>query len=144
MLAQLGHFLVASLLIISQTGLLINAHYCQGEAKQAAFFVDPGSCHTAASAKKMDMPADCPMHGHMDHSGEDDKGCCSNQSFFQKISIDQLVFDQDLPEFSIALPTPPATVFLSLDQVAPSLSSFIHPPPKWHTDLTVLLQVFRL
>lgn len=142
MLAQLGHFLVASLLIISQTGLLINAHYCQGEAKQATFFVDPGSCHSAASAKK--MPADCPMHGHMDHSGEDDNGCCSNQSFFQKISIDQLVFAQDLPEFSAALSIPSALTPLSLAQAVRAVPSFIHPPPKWRTDLTVLLQVFRL
>lgn len=137
----LFHLGIGVLLIISQAGLLINAHYCQGEAKKAAFFVDPGSCHSDASANS---PASCPLHGHDESQDPEHNGCCHDQSIFQKIVIDQLVFTQDLPVWSAAMATRPNS---SLDLCLPffcTIPPFLHPPPRQRTNLTILFQVFRL
>lgn len=89
MAARFLHIVLALITLLSSTGVVLNKHYCQGNLKNATFFVQPHSCHTADR-----MPA-CSHH----QSESEDNGCCSNHADYlkQKIDLQQVGFDTQVP-----------------------------------------------
>lgn len=133
------HIALAYILILSQTGLLINTHFCQGERKQASVFAEAPTCHSK-SAKK-EMPATCPMHAQM----ADEKSCCDDESVFLNSDIDQWVSATVMPPIPVATVLPkmwtPRLVSSTLKGVFPPA---FESPPKISDDLGILFQVFRI
>jgi hypothetical protein len=133
------HISLAYLLILSQTGLSINTHFCQGKRKQSSVFTQAPTCHS--KSVKAEMPASCPMHAQM----MDEKSCCDNESSYHKSDIDQWVTATVMPGTPVAVVLPnPWTPRL----ITPSLRGVFPPvyesPPKIFSDLGILFQVFRL
>jgi len=133
------HITLVYLLIISQTGLLINTHFCQGERKHASVIKEAPTCHSKAARE--DMPASCPMHSNM----TDEKSCCDNESTYSKSDIDQWVAATVMPTVPLATVIPeiwtPRLVSSTLKGVFPPV---FESPPKIGDDLGILFQVFRL
>jgi len=133
------HIPLAYLLILSQTGLLINTHFCQGERKHSSVFTEAPTCHS--KSVKAEMPASCPMHAQK----MDEKSCCDNRSSYYKSDIDQWVTATVLPSAPVpmVLPKPwtPRLVNSSLKGIFPPV---FESPPKIGADLGILFQVFRL
>ncbi|MBK7478040.1 MAG: hypothetical protein IPN74_07220 [Haliscomenobacter sp.] len=145
-LARFGHVALAALLLLSSAGITLNKHFCQGELRSQALFVQPPSCHAQAAAGR---PA-CPFHDSAPSPKEDaENGCCDDQSIFLKQDGPQQVHTFD---WKLSLPALMPVFFAAPSMILPFWAfsarisalnwAFDLPPPK--VALRILFQVFRI
>ncbi len=144
-LTRFGHAALAALLLLSSAGITLNKHFCRGELRSQALFVQPPSCHAQANPGR---PA-CPYHEDMASPAEDaGNGCCDDRSIILKQDGPQQVQTFDwklsLPVLPALLAIPPtALLFKARFAVISGLSwAFDLPPPK--VAFRILFQVFRI
>lgn len=77
------HILLASLVLLSSTGLVTHMHFCQNELENYSFFLEPDTC------PKEVVKIPCPMHEGMEIEMESEKGCCDDETHYVKLSIEQ-------------------------------------------------------
>ena len=120
------HILVASLLLISTSGVIINKHYSGGELFSASLFVEAESC----------CETSCCQHEH--------KNNCSEESDFYKLIADFTLTEVQDHEQHFHLLINPVGVELDWNNTYShnaSESVLKHPlyrPPPVRDDLTVL------
>lgn len=140
LLQRLLHITLALLLLIGSTGLVLSQHFCRGELKSVALFVEATPCH--AKAKRT-----CPNHPPTPKPAQDTKGCCDTDVDFLQLDADQLAADTSTP--SLQLPVLLAVLQVALDIYPTALSQRTRPhylnykPPLLVRDLPVSLQTFR-
>lgn len=138
MIQRILHITLASLVLFSSTGLLVNQHFCKSELKHSALFAPAKSCHADGG----DMP-NCPFHT----KDTGPEGCCDDHSAFLKHKQEQVSTDLYFPKAAVLMLAPLPVFALSLPAQnldARSLHFLNHKPPLLLRDYRVLLQVFRL
>lgn len=84
MLKKFTHIVLASLVLLSSTGLVTHLHYCQNELKEVSFFLETDPC----PKEKVEKP--CPMHMHSaKHEMPAKKDCCEDETHVSKITTEQ-------------------------------------------------------
>lgn len=74
---------MASLVLLSSTGLVTHMHYCQSELKNFSFYVETDPC------PKEIVKIPCPMHQGMEIEIESGMGCCDDETHYVKITTEQ-------------------------------------------------------
>ncbi|MEM6800340.1 MAG: hypothetical protein AAF696_02990 [Bacteroidota bacterium] len=81
MIRKFLHILLASMVLLSSTGLITHFHYCQNELKEFSFFVEADPC-------PMEMAkVSCPFHQGMEHEVPVDKDCCEDETHYLKMEV---------------------------------------------------------
>lgn len=140
MLHRLFHITLAALLLISSSGLVLSQHFCRGELKSSALFIEAASCHAQPTRKH------CPHHPPAEQTAKPIKGCCDTTVDFLQLDSEQLAADSSLPVFqtAIALCIPG----MQLGNISPIDSDYQQPhylhykPPLLVRDFPVSLQTF--
>ena len=79
MLKRIVHSLLSAIILLSSTGMVVQMHYCMDELQSVSLFVKPDHCHPVAENT-------CPFHAKQDKK----KSCCSEESGFAKLQIEQM------------------------------------------------------
>lgn len=131
--------MLALLMILSSTGLTLAAHFCKGELKEMAFFMQEQNCCPPKAHS-----TDCGDCSEKNHAGD----CCENLSFCAELSeaadvgfrLENLQPVQYDLTFTVAY-----LAALLKPEAAPENTIFAHyPPPVTERDIPVLVQSFLL
>jgi hypothetical protein len=131
---------LAVLVFVSSSGLVFSKHYCQGELKNTALFVEAAPCHGVGKVAK------CPRHAPaQEEDGLNKKGCCDTQTDFLKVEDAQLSTAADF--LTIDTPALLAVLFffLPFEVIAADTKTrhdLHYKPPLLVCDLPVSLQTF--
>ncbi|MEM1214888.1 MAG: hypothetical protein AAGJ82_04345 [Bacteroidota bacterium] len=133
------HLTMAFLLLLSSSGLVVSKHYCRGQLKSVAFFVEATPCH---QNKRL---VSCPVHGTMEITDETEKGCCQTETDWHQLDETQL----DTPTAQLSLQIPAAPAWFATYSLASATTTelksvdYLHyKPPLLVCDLPVRLQTF--
>lgn len=98
--------LLATLMLVTSVGWVVDFHYCQGELQRFSLFSKAASCAEIAAANTPCHQAKNACH-HSPKS-EDHKGCCENESAFLALDVDFMATSlaQDWAKALPATPTP--------------------------------------
>ena len=124
-------------LLISSVGQAMETHYCQGKFKGISFYGVQKSCH-----KEVSIP---PCHKTENNKQAPEKKCCD----YQKVFIDQQVFDAFTPQVTIFNSTPfefayalVAVFFWESDLDKKVYPFHLYTPPKLRRNLQAHFQTF--
>jgi hypothetical protein len=119
---------------------MVSKHFCRGELKSIALFVQATPCHQNKAMKH------CPMHAASDQSGEQEsKGCCDTENKFVKSENEQLATElvSHLTDFPVLLAVLSVLVGLeAADEDHKTRQFLTYKPPLLVCDLSVRLQTF--
>lgn len=140
MLQRVFHISLALLLLISSSGLVLSQHFCRGELKSTALFVEASSCHSKAVRKH------CPHHPPAQKESEPKKGCCDTTTDFLQLDGEQLATDCSIPSLEAPLMLAVLRVVSDVFILETTNSKITHylnyKPPLLVRDLPVSLQTF--
>jgi len=131
------HITLAVFLFFSTTGLPINSHFCTGEYKYSALFVEPTNCCAIVQG-----------HYPSEDSCQDEANqtpCCQNKANFVKSNTNQHLADASVVDFE--LPVIQAVISSNLSSNTNyqwlDIDYLNYKPPLITEDIAVLYQVFR-
>jgi hypothetical protein len=143
LLRKVFHILLAILVFISSSGLMFSKHYCQGELKNTALFVEAASCHSLAKRKF------CPHHNSSTQKETTEvtvnNSCCATVTDFVKNEDHQLSYGIESPVTDILpfLPVMPSGLYTAAPMVNFKAAYYLHyKPPLLVCDFPVCLQTF--
>ncbi len=68
---------------LSANGVVINKHFCRGELKEVALYIDVNGCNGCASHQEVRQTKQNNLSNSELYKGR----CCENDSFFNKIDL---------------------------------------------------------
>ena len=135
------------MVILASAGIMVSKHYCQGEFKNLALFVEAEQCHEVKTRK---AEAHCHSGKNTCQSlGSEDKQekkCCENKTVFLETDdfISTMAPSKISPEFQLIA----VTFILSNDFLFStekrSLKFLNYKPPLIELDIPVLVQSFLI
>ncbi|MEO0469643.1 MAG: hypothetical protein AAF206_08495 [Bacteroidota bacterium] len=134
MLRGLIHIVLAALIFLSSTGMVLQMHYCMDELQSVSLFFKAEHCHPVKKAS-------CPFHAKQ----EQQKSCCTEESGFAKLTIQQIPLLADAGaalDWLIVYPIETKTDGFFSDIFFPHYLNY--KPPLLCPDIPIAVQSFRI
>ncbi|MEL6251393.1 MAG: hypothetical protein AAFR87_05215 [Bacteroidota bacterium] len=139
MIRKILHILLASMILLSSTGLVTHLHYCQNELKEFSFFVEADSCLPDF------ITVSCPLHPEgMKVKNPDKKDCCEDEIHYEKLDIEQQTksFEVELIKDFLQLAIIPVNDLHIEEEVLQANHYLNYKPPLLYAKLQSELQTF--
>lgn len=133
------------IVILASAGIIVNKHYCKGELKNIALFVEAEQCHDVRTRK---IKTQCHPGKNTCQQSEKKEGrkCCENKTVF--LETDDFISTMASPKINPEFQLIAVTFILYNDLLFSTEKRFVkflnYKPPLIESDIPVLVQSFLL